>query len=183
MLKALEEYDIDFVEQPVRDHPVGHLAELRGRTSISVCANEGLWSEADAYARIRARQADVYCFSPYWVGSIGAFQRLAWVAEYEGLQVCKHTHGELGLAAAAAHHVVLTIPNGVEGHQQTAYLLEHDILAEPLPIATGPRWGTIDQPGLGVEVDEDAVAEAAARYETVGQYLPWQDHQLAKEER
>ena len=183
MLRALEEYDIDFVEQPVRDHPVGLLAELRGRTAISVCANEGLWSEADAYARIRARQADVYCFSPYWVGSIGAFQRLAWVAEYEGLQVCKHTHGELGLAAAAAHHVVLTIPNGVEGHQQTAYLLEHDILAEPLPIATGPRWGTIDQPGLGVEVDEDAVAEAAARYETVGQYLPWQDDQLAKEEQ
>ncbi len=89
-----------------------------------VCANEGLWSEADAYARIRARQADVYCFSPYWVGSIAGFHRLAWIAEYEGLQVCKHTHGELGLAAAAAHHVVLTLPNGVEGHQQTAHLME-----------------------------------------------------------
>jgi len=183
MLNALEEYDIDFVEQPVRDHPVSHLAELRSRIAISVCANEGLWSEADAYARIRARQADVYCFSAYWVGSIGAFQRLAAVAEYEGLQVCKHTHGELGLAAAAAHHVVLTLPNGVEGHQQTAYFLEHDILAEPLPIATGPRWGTIDAPGLGVEVDEDAVAEAAARYDAVGQYLPWRDDQLAKEGR
>ena len=52
--------------------------------------------------RIRARQADVYCFSPYWVGSLGAFQRLAHVAHCEGLQVCKHTHGELGLAAAAS---------------------------------------------------------------------------------
>jgi L-alanine-DL-glutamate epimerase-like enolase superfamily enzyme len=30
-----------------------------------------------------------------------------------------------------------------------------DILTEPLPIATGPRWGRIDQPGLGVSVDED----------------------------
>ena len=78
---------------------------------------------------------------------------------------------------------MLTIPNGVEGHQQTAHLLEHDILAEPLPIATGPRWGTIDGPGLGVDVDEDAVAEAASRYVAVGQYLPWQDDQIAKEER
>jgi glucarate dehydratase len=95
--------------------------------------------------------------------------------------VCKHTHGELGIAAAAAHHVVLTLPNGVEGHQQTAHLMEHDVLAEPLPIASGPRWGTIDGPGLGVEVDEDAVAEAAARYEAVGQYRPWQADQLAKE--
>jgi glucarate dehydratase len=183
MLDALAEHDIDFVEQPVRDHPVGHLAELRRRTATAVCANEGLWSEADAYARIRARQADVYCFSPYWVGSIAGFHRLSWVAEYEGLQVCKHTHGELGVAAAAAHHVVLTLPNGVEGHQQTAQLLQHDVLVELLPIATGPRWGPIDRPGLGIEVDDDAVAEAAARYRADGQYVPWQDHQLAKEER
>jgi len=182
-LHALEEYDIDFVEQPVRDHPIGTLAELRARTRIPLCANEGLWSEAEAYARIRARQADVYCFSPYWVGSIAGFHRLAWVAEYEGLQVCKHTHGELGLAAAAAHHVVVTLPNGVDGHQQTAHLIEHDVLTEPIPIASGPRWGTIDAPGLGVTVDEDAVEEAAARYRADGQYLPWQDDQLAKEER
>jgi glucarate dehydratase len=182
-LSALEEHDIDFVEQPVRDHPIGVLAELRARTTIPLCANEGLWSEADAYARISARQADVFCFSQYWVGSIAGFQRLAWVAEYEGAQVCKHTHGELGLAAAAAHHVVLTLRNGVEGHQQTAHLLEHDVLTEPIPIASGPRWGAIDGPGLGVEVDEDAVADAAARYRADGQFRPWQDDQLAKEER
>lgn len=182
-LRALAEHDIDFVEQPVRDHPVGQLAELRTRIDTAVCANEGLWSEADAYARIRARDADVYCFSPYWVGSIGSFHRLSWLAAYEGLLVCKHTHGELGLAAAAGQHVVLTLPNGVEGHQQTTYMMEHDILTEPIPIASGPRWGTIDGPGLGVEVDEDAVEEAAARYRSEGQYRPWQDYQIAREER
>jgi len=146
-------------------------------------ANEGLWSEADTYARIRARDADVYCFSPYWVGSIGSFHRLSWLAAYEGLLVCKHTHGELGLAAAAGHHVVLTVPNGVEGHQQSAYLMEHDILTETIPIARGPRWGTIDGPGLGVDVDEEAVEEAAARFRIEGQYRPWQDYQIATEER
>jgi glucarate dehydratase len=182
-LRALSEYDIDFVEQPVRDHPIGLLGEVRSRLPMAVCANEGLWSEADAYARIRAREADVYCFSPYWVGSIASFHRLAWTAAYEGLQVCKHTHGELGLAAAGGQHVVLTIPNGVEGHQQTAHLMEHDVLREPIPIASGPSWGVIDAPGLGVEVDEDAVAEAAARYGAEGQYLPWQHHQIAIEER
>jgi L-alanine-DL-glutamate epimerase-like enolase superfamily enzyme len=179
----MAEYDIDFVEQPVRDHPVGHLGEMRSRLPMPVCANEGLWSEADAYARIQARAADVYCLSQYWVGSLGSFHRLAWVAAYEGLQVCKHTHGELGLAAAAGHHVVLTLPNGVEGHQQTAYLMEHDIVREPLPIATGPRWGVIDAPGLGVEIDEEAVADAKARYRSEGQYRPWQDYQIAGEER
>jgi L-alanine-DL-glutamate epimerase-like enolase superfamily enzyme len=182
-LRAMCGYGIDFVEQPVRDHPVGQLAEVRGRIDTAVCANEGLWSEPDAYARIRAREADVYCFSPYWVGSIASFHRLSWLAHLEGLQICKHTHGELGLAAAASHHVVLTVPNGVEGHQQTAHLMEHDVLTEPIPIASGPSWGTIEGAGLGVEVDEELVAEAAGRYGIEGQYLPWQDYQLAKEER
>jgi len=180
-LRAMGEFDIDFVEQPVRDHPLGQLAEVRARTEIPVCANEGLWSEADAYARIEQRVADVYCFSPYWVGSLGGFHRLAWTAEFEGLQVCKHTHGELGLAATAAHHVLLSLPNGVEGHQQTAHMMEHDILAEPLPIASGPIWRQIEGAGLGVQVDGDAVRDAAARYRLEGQYLPWQASQLGEE--
>jgi len=182
-LRVLKEYEIDFVEQPVRDHPVGQLAELRARTDTAVCANEGLWSEADVYARVRAREADVYCFSPYWVGSIGSFHRLSWLVHLEGLQVCKHTHGELGVAAAASHHVVLTLPNGVDGHQQTAHLMEHDVLTEPIPITSGPSWAVIEGPGLGVDVDDERVAEAAARYRVEGQYPPWQGYQLAKEER
>jgi L-alanine-DL-glutamate epimerase-like enolase superfamily enzyme len=183
ILGRMAEHDIDLVEQPVRDHPIGQLAEVRARLPMPVCANEGMWSEADAYARIRARQADVYCFSPYWVGSIGAFHRLAHVAHLEGLQVCKHTHGELGLAAAAGQHVLLTLPNIVEGHQQTAHVMAGDILTEPLPIATAPTWGVPEGTGLGVEVDPDAVRDAARRYEVEGQFLPYQREQLGREER
>jgi glucarate dehydratase len=183
MLERLAEYDIDFVEQPVRETPLGHLGELRRRTPIAVCSNEGLWSEADAYARISAREADVFCLSSSWVGSLGAFSRLAYVAELEGLAICKHTHGELGIAAAAGQHVLLTLPNGVDGHQQTAQMMVHDVLTEDLPIATGAHWGRIDKPGLGVEVDEDAVAEAAGRYRSEGQFLPWQPYLLGREDR
>ena len=172
MMDRLRELDIDFIEQPVRDNPVGHLKELRLRAPIRVAANEGLWSEAQAYERIVARQADIYCFSPYWVGSLAAFHRLSHFAGYEGGLVCKHTHGEFGLAAAASHHLLLTLPNLVTGHQQTSNIMHSDILREPLPIATGPRWGVPQGQGLGVEVDEDAVAEAVARYRVEGQYLP-----------
>ena len=174
----MAEHDIDFVEQPVRHDPVRHMAELRARLPMPVCANEGLWSEADAYERIVSRQADVYCFSPYWVGSLAAFQRLAHVAHLEGLQVCKHTHGELGIAATACHHLVLTLPNGVEGHQQTAQMMAGDVLAEPLPIATGPRWGVPGGVGLGVEPVAEAIADGHRRYELEGQFLPYQAEHL-----
>jgi L-alanine-DL-glutamate epimerase-like enolase superfamily enzyme len=183
LLDRLAEYDIDFVEQPVRETPIGQLGELRRRSPIALCCNEGLWSEADAYARIRAREADVFCFSPSWVGSLAAFSRLSHVAELEGLKVCKHTHGELGIAAAACQHVLLTLPNTVDGHQQTAQMMMHDVLREELPIVHGPNWGRSDEPGLGIEVDEDAVSEAAGRYRSEGQYLPWQPYLLGREER
>jgi glucarate dehydratase len=178
LLGAMAEHDIDLVEQPVRHDPIGHMAELRRRLPMPVCANEGLWSEADVYARIVARQADVYCFSPYWVGSLGAFSRLAHVAHLEGLQVCKHTHGELGIAAAACHHLLLTLPNAVEGNQQTAHVMAGDVLAEPLPLASGPRWGVPIGVGLGVEPSADALADGRRRYELEGQFLPYQREHL-----
>jgi L-Ala-D/L-Glu epimerase len=180
LLGAMAAFDIDLVEQPVRHDPVHHLAELRARLPMPVCANEGLWSEADAYARIVSRQADVFCFSPYWVGSLGAFQRLAHVAHLEGLQVCKHTHGELGIAATACQHLLLTLPNAVEGNQQTAHVMAGDVLADPLPIASGPRWGVPEGSGLGVEPAADAIAEGHRRYELEGQFLPYQREHLRR---
>lgn len=173
-------YDIDFVEQPVREHPISQMAELRGG-AIAIAANEGLWTEAEAVDRILARSADVYCFSPYWVGSLSSFHRLAHLVHLQGLEVCKHTHGELGVTAAACQHLLLTLPSIVRGNQQTAQLMRYDVVTEPLPIVAGPTWGVPDGPGLGVEIDEDTVNEAEERYNREGQYQPWQREQLFRD--
>jgi L-alanine-DL-glutamate epimerase-like enolase superfamily enzyme len=174
MLRALEPFDIDFIEQPVRDYPVESLAELRRASPVPVCANEGLWSVPQAYERIRSRQADVYCFSTYWVGGLASFVQLARVADLEGALVCKHTHGELGIAAAAGHHAMLTLPNVVLGNQQTAAINESDILTEDLPIAAGPDWSLPARPGIGVDIDAEALRRAADRFREHGQFLPYQ---------
>jgi L-alanine-DL-glutamate epimerase-like enolase superfamily enzyme len=104
---------------------------------------------------IRDRGADILCFSSYWVGSLRRFLTLCHVADLAGLHVVKHTYGELGIAAAAGQHVLLSIPNACDGSQQTAAMMEGDIPTAPLPIAEGPVWGHIEEPCLGVSVDED----------------------------
>jgi L-Ala-D/L-Glu epimerase len=172
-LGLLSKFDIDFIEQPVAPDPISNMCEVRQRGGVPVCANEGLWSIEDAYRQITNRTADVYCFSPYWVGSLLQFQRLAQVAALEGLQVCKHTHGELGIAAAACHHVLMTLPNIVDGNQQTAQLMRNDILKHPLPIASGPVWGLPAGPGLGIEVDTAKLAVCHDEYRRHRQYLPY----------
>src|SRR5262249_23181506 len=134
---------------------------------------EGLWTAADAYRQMTSRTADVYCFSPYFTGSLAQFQRLSRVAELEGLLVCRHTHGEFGITATAAHHILLTLPNLVDGHQQTAHMMQDDILKHPVPIATGPDWGVPEGFGLGIEVDGDKVGTYHEQYQRLGQFVPY----------
>jgi glucarate dehydratase len=172
-LEELQDVHLDFVEQPVRQVPRDLLRDLRQMVTTPVAANEGLWSEEQARERIEARVADVYCFSPYWVGSLRGFQRLGFHVYEHGAQVCKHTHGELGIAATAAHHVMLTLPSIVEGNQQTAAHMVGDVLSERLPIVDGPTWGTPTHPGLGITIDESAFDDAAQNYQRDGQFLPY----------
>ena len=172
-LARLDEYRIDFIEQPVAPDPLTNMQEVRARTPVGICANEGMWTVEDAYRRITRRTADVYCFSPYWVGSLSRFQRLGQVAHFEGLQVVKHTHGEFGIAAAAAHHLLLTLPNIVEGNQQTAHMMQDDVLKETLPIASAPDWGIPQGIGLCMEVDEEKVGRYHQLYSERGQFLPY----------
>ncbi len=179
-LAALDRFGIDFAEQPVPPEPLRNMAELRARTPVALCANEGLGRDSDCWEVIRHRAADVLCFSSSWVGSLAEFARLAHAAHLEGLEVCKHTHGELGIAAAAHQHVLLTLPNVVDGHQQTAAMMEDDVLAEPLPIADGPAWGVPGGDGLGVRVDDDKVRKYHEHYRAHGQFLPYQPGDLAR---
>ena len=166
-------FDIDFVEAPVPIDPVENMIDLKASRLPPLCVNEGLWREADAMRIIKSRCCDVLCFSSYWVGSLRRFLGLARAAHLEGQLVCKHTHGELGLTAAAGQHMMLCAPNACDGHQQTAQLMADDILTEELPIARGPRWGRIEAPGLGVEIDEDKLMAYHEAYRRDGEFVPY----------
>lgn len=164
---------LDFVEAPVPVDPVEAMTELKTRQPVPLCANEGLWREADALRLIQSRCADYLCFSPYWVGSLRRFQTVALAAHAQGQLVTKHTHGEYGLAAAASQHVLLTLPNATVGHQQTAQMMRDDILSEPIPIRDSSVWGRIDAPGLGVEIDEAKLRHYHEAYLKDGEFVTW----------
>jgi glucarate dehydratase len=140
---------------------------------VAVSANEGLWTLADAHRQMLARTADVYCFSPYFTGSLAEFQKASWLANAQGLQICRHTHGELGITAVACHHILLTLPNVVDGNQQTAHMMCDDILTETLPIAHGPGWGIPEGAGLGVEIDLEKLEKYHQFYRERGQFTPY----------
>ncbi|MDC0935360.1 mandelate racemase/muconate lactonizing enzyme family protein [Pirellulales bacterium] len=172
-LTILDQWNLDFAEQPIPTEPMENVLELKRRTPVPLSGNEAMWRRADAWNVIHRRAYEVVCFSSYFVGTLGEFHRVCHAADAAGMLVCRHTHGELGLTAAAHHHVLLNLPRVVDGNQQTAHLMVDDILQEPLPIATGPDWGLIEGPGLGVEVDEEKVEKYHQQYLEHGQIMPY----------
>jgi glucarate dehydratase len=70
---------------------------------------------------------------------------------------------------------MLACPNAAPGSQQTAQLMEDDILTESIPIVDGPGWGRIDKPGLGVEVDEDKLMRFHEAYRRLGEFPTYAD--------
>jgi L-alanine-DL-glutamate epimerase-like enolase superfamily enzyme len=181
-LTALDRWNVGFAEQPVPSQPIENMLELKSKTSVPLAFNEGLWRVDRVTEVIRRRAADVLVFGPYWVGTIANFHRLAHQAAVEGLVVNKHTHGELGIFAAANQHVFLTLPKIGEGNQQTAQMMADDILTTTIPITDGPAWGVPDGPGLGIEVDEGKVARYNANYQEHGQYLPYTLDKMGQED-
>jgi glucarate dehydratase len=179
-IRTLNEWDrrfhIDFCEAPVAHELPESMAEIRSRVPCAIAANEALGREVDVLRIIRSRCADVLTFGPYWVGTLRRFMTLAHVAHLDGILVCKHTHGELGIAAAAGQHLMLCVPNAVTGNQQTEAVMAGDILKAPIPIREGPLWGRIDAAGLGVEVDEAKLEAAREAYRRDGQFIPYQDY-------
>ena len=170
-----EKYTIDFYEAPVRIEPLSQMEELKKSTKASLCVNEGLWKEDEFINIINSRCGDYLCCSHYYVGTIRKFMNLAYLSNYKGWMICKHTHGELGLTAAIGQHLMLSIPNACEGHQQTAQNMVDDILTESIPIASGHSWGKIDKPGIGVDVDEEKIKFYNKKFLDEGEYLPYGD--------
>jgi glucarate dehydratase len=176
-IRILSDWDsafgLDFVEAPIQAFPVRNTADLRSRTSVAISYNEGLGEEQRVLEVLRERAADVLCLSSYWVGSVSRFMTLSRVAALEDVGIVKHTHGELGVAAAVGQHMMLAIPNAWPGSQHTAMIMADDIITADLPIAYSPTWGLLDLPGLGVEVDEDKLQRYHDAYLANGQYMAY----------
>lgn len=174
-----QDFGLDLCEQPTSEYPPESMAEVRSRSGVRVAANEGMSPGDNAHTLIERHVADVYTFSPYWVGDADTFLNLAELAAASGALTCRHTHGETGIASTAFHHLALVAHGLDTGNQQTSYDLEFDLLEQEIPVRTGPQWGVPDGVGLGLQVDDDALRRAMENYRRHGQYLPYDPASVA----
>lgn len=157
---GLERLGVAFIEQPTDRANLEALAYVRQRSALPIMADEAVFTMQDALTCLRAGAADVISVYPGKNGSIRNVLAIAAAAEAVGVHCAIGSNMEWDVASAAMAHVTVAAPNirperygadiiGVNFHVERA-------LETPLDSTTA-RFVTPDRPGLGVELDMDAL--------------------------
>lgn len=158
MLERLRPYDLQYIEQPLElDDLLGH-AELRRVQAVPVALDESAYTLSDVSNIVRMAAADVILLDPHEAGGLWQTIKAAAIAEAAGIPVTLHSGGELGLSQAAYIHLAASMPNmTVSMDSERAYLMG-DIVKNP-PVLRDGRFELPCEPGLGVVVDSDLLAQ------------------------
>jgi len=166
MFERLKPFNPEFIEQPVPGRLGAEgLARLRSLTDIPVAADQTIYSPEDVYDICRSRSADVIVMGLHETCGVVRFRKAAAVAEAAGVNVCLHGIFETGITTCASNQVAATLGNMDDGNQIMWQLLAEDIVSSPSLEPTKGALPISDKPGLGFDLNEDAVARAAAAYE------------------
>ncbi len=180
MLRKMEQYDPSHVEEPVDSSSVRALAEVKRSTTIPIlCDGPARTTKEQILELIMHRACDVVHLDLVINGGFLETQRCAAIAEAGGLKVsCHSSPGETGIATAAQLHLVTATPNfiwPVDSAYTKLLPPSEDIITKPFVYEDG-ALKVPEGPGLGVEIDEDAISRAEERY---ANELPKWQHRYA----
>ena len=165
-IQALEEYDLEFVEQPVRAGEVEAMKRVRREVATPIAADEE--SLAGAWRVLELEAAQVLVVKPMVVGGLRPARELIQRALEAGVAAIVTTTIDAGVGAAAALHLAATLPpDSPACGLATGALLADDIVERPLEARAG-RMVAPDSPGLGVEIDEAKLARYGSGEREVG---------------
>jgi L-alanine-DL-glutamate epimerase-like enolase superfamily enzyme len=152
LAKRLEEYDLEYWEQPIPAEPLSEAAELRRSTKIPIALNESVIDAASVHAILQADAAAFLLPDTHTSGGIWPCVQIGHLGEAAGIPVIMHCSHDLGPKTAAMLHVAAACPAYSLANDSTYYGLEDDITTEPFRIERG-RIAVPTTPGLGIEID------------------------------
>ena len=156
-IKAIEAFDPELLEQPVKPKELDAMASIRAGVDVPIMADESIWSPRDAMAVIEAGAADIANVYVAESGGIQNARRTFDVCELAGMPCMIGSMPELGIGTAAQIHLGLAMRN-LKLDSDTCGVLYHDdeLLQTGLRFEDGYALAP-QGPGLGIELDEEAV--------------------------
>jgi L-alanine-DL-glutamate epimerase-like enolase superfamily enzyme len=168
-LEKLRKLDPAYVEQPLElDDLAGHAA-LVANSPVPIALDESAYTLTDVGNIVRASAADVVLLDPHEAGGLWPTIKSAAICESVGIPVSLHSGAELALSQSAYVQLAASIPNMSIAIDTERTYLGGDISPNP-PVLKDGRYAVPQGPGLGVEIDEDAIAKYRVD-RIVGAYL------------
>ncbi len=160
--------DLDGVLEYLEDPTPGlaGMAEVRRNVSMPLATNMCVVSFGDVPPSIEAGSVDVILSDHHFWGGLRRSQALAGITETFGLGLSMHSNSHLGISLAAMVHLAAATPNldyACDTHWPWKEPDEDVIVSGPLVFRNG-AVGVPTAPGLGVELDRDALARLHEQY-------------------
>ena len=169
-IRRLEQYGLDWVEQPVPAGNVKGLAHVRRSVGVRIAADQAVFTTRQLLEVLREEAADVVVQGAHDAGGMLRFRQQATIAEAHGVDVNRHAFMETEVSFLANLQVASTIPNLTIGNQVMHQLLAERLVQAPLPQLEAGRARVPTMPGNGFAIDLDAVAAAHERWQRDGPY-------------
>ena len=163
LARELEPHEPFWFEEPVLAENMEALAEARSKIRIPVVTGEELYSKFEFRRVFETGAADIINPDVCNVGGILELREIAATAETYFVGVAPHNYNSTSIGLAATAHASAAMPNFVI----TEYFVNLDAVSREIadkPFSVkGGHIAVPTGPGLGIDLDEDALAAHAYR--------------------
>ncbi|KAA9159062.1 mandelate racemase/muconate lactonizing enzyme family protein [Amycolatopsis acidicola] len=165
-LRALEDADLWFFEEPVLPEDLQGYREIRAGTTVPIAGGESEFTRWGFRELIETRAVDLLQPDATACGGIRATLLIAGMASAHGIPTLPHVWGS-SITIAAGLHLLTALPQVTPSTGRGPVLVELDQAPNPFRsglagLATGPVLSVPDGPGLGIEIDRELLGRYAA---------------------
>ena len=156
MVRAMEQYNIRWIEDPLRTLDWEGYPRLRAAIQTQIATGEDLWTVEDYRRLLSQNIGDIILIDPGRSEGVTGYLKVIEMTVQAHRYINAHSWSS-ALNTAASIHLTAASPNYIVMEMKpTPSPMQHELVYNPINPQDG--WITIpEEPGLGVEVNEDVV--------------------------
>lgn len=156
-VQAFDDYDIDWVEEPLGAWDPEGYATLRAKTRTRIAYGEKEWT-LEGYERVLATgTCDVVGVDPGRAEGITGFKKVADRVEAYRRQANAHAWSSAIVSAASLAISFSSPACKLFELKPLRNPMQHDLVSDPVNHVDGWVYPPTSVPGLGIEIDEDVI--------------------------
>jgi L-alanine-DL-glutamate epimerase-like enolase superfamily enzyme len=165
--KALEPYDILYLEDPMLPMNADAYARLAAETSVPICMSETLATRYEFREFLEKKALDVLMFDVTWCGGVSEAKRISDMADAYQVPVSPHTCGG-PLLYICSIHLCAAVPNFlIMESNYWKYTHQYPYFVANVPVPVNGAVMPPELPGIGAEIKPEIFRNGDAIIETI----------------